>query len=344
VGRWGCIGLFAFVAAVVVSGIVLFNLKAHVFLCNERGDLAESDREQIETAATSFAEALRAGRGEAALQAMSRASRAATTMDDLDQLSAFYAQAETSAPFSVENVFHVRVLGWANPGTKAICRSAAVALGETSQSAHVILANDVAQGRQTTVVSLDRESGGWRPRSVWTNFTEYNGYDAARIHEMARQQHASGNLFNSTLLYAITETMLFRGESVETQAQQDLRRERETIALAPEISGEPPFLWSLQGHEFTITLINYNLTDDGPLLEIRQRLSEWRGDAHADTQNRALIEAFNATHPEWQQIAGYLAVRAEQPNSNTLFGTVYQRGVGYTQPALSTEEAVLDQN
>ena len=70
---------------------------------------------------------------------------------------------------------------------------------------------------------------------------------------------------------------------------------------------------------------------------------DWEGEAAADAQNRALIDAYDAAHPEWREIANALSVRTEMPADGELFGTVLDRGAGYAEPPAPAPRAAASE-
>lgn len=269
---------------------------------------------------------------------MSSRGRQATQPQDFTAIVNFLRQFAAVAEPTVVRTFFVSGVGWPRDGTKAPCPTAFVAISETNATAHVIITEQTSIGERTSTIWLERESGGWRPRQIWLNITSAGGYDGDRLWLMAKEQRSRGNELNTALLYAAAEALMFRGPFIEPNTLIEFRRDQSTFERPPEIAGEPPHRWNLAGQEFAVTLLKYNITNNGVVYEIRQRLPQWQGVVHADQRNRALIDAFNAEHPEWREIADALAVRSEVPNGD-VFGTVFDREDGYTTAPIVEEPA-----
>lgn len=325
--RGGTIFLVALVSA--AAAIAAYVYRPHFDVCSEQQHIAADARREIERAALAYIAALETGDEAGAMRSMSRRGRAASEREPLAPVIAFMRQLPPRSTPRVEHTFRVTSMGWPREGATSPCRTAAVALGGTGATAHVIVSEDIGFGERTSAVWLEREGGAWRPRGLWTNITSAGGYDGGRFWRMAREQRAKGNAVNAALLYASAEQMLFRGPRITPYDLNAFRSDRSRFEAPAEVSGSPPHIWRLGGEEFTVTMIRFNVTvDESAAFEIRQRLPRWYGEAAADARNRALLEAFDAAHPEWREIAEALSVRAEIPESGGMDGAVLDRDAG----------------
>lgn len=330
------------IAALLVVGLaagVVHIWRPHLTLCNEQERVGD-ERAEIERAALTFLGQLQSGEESAAIGSMSRRGREGVRQHPLGPVIAFMREFPSQVQPEVERTFLVSSIGWPRDSTPAPCNTAAVQIGETGASAHVIVSHVIDIGERTSTVWLERENGVWRTRAMWANISSVGGYDGDRLWRMAREQRARAHGLNAGLLYVSAEQLLFRAPFVTTRALMDFRGDRSTFETPPELAGDPPHTWRMGGDEFAVILLRYNITtDEGVVYEIHQRLPRWEGEANADVRNRALIEAFDSEHPEWREIARALAARSEMPVDGQLFGTVFDRETGYTQPPV-TEESV----
>lgn len=309
--------------------------------CYVDGAIEQGQRAALEAAAQRHLIDLRDEAPNVVRQSMSEKGQAGTSDEQLAQARNLMRTTESS--FQVVQTFYQRMtVGHAVDGAMAPCETATIALGDTSATGHVLLSSLVSGGALTADVWLTYEPGGWKVRATQIGKSAIGRNDGGHVWQMAHAQRQEGHALTASILYAVAGELLDRGRFLRTNTFADFERDAHTFTTAPEVRGSGPYTWPLGQDTFTVTLVNYTSTSDGHVvLDIHQRLPEWPGDAGADARNRALIDAFNAAHPEWKQIADTLAVRTEMPEPGHLFGTTFDRDNGYADPTLPNGPPVV---
>jgi hypothetical protein len=334
--RGGTVFVLAIVTA--AAAFAVYYYRPHFGVCSEQSAIGD-ERGPIERAALDYIGALQAGDEQRAAQSMSQRGRAASQQEPLAPVIAFMRQFPAVGEPRIQRTFRVIAYGWPRAGAMSACQTALVGLGETGATAHVLVSEDIGFGERTSAVWLEREEDVWRPRGMWANITGAGGYDGERLWRMAQEQRARGHDINAGLLYSSAEQMLFRGPLITPHTLTEFRRDKASFQAPQELAGPAPHSWRLGNDAFTVTKVRFNITtDEGVVFEVHQRLPRWEGEAAADARNHALIDAYDAAHPEWREIAGALSVRTEMPAEGQLYGTVFDRGAGYTQPPGTSSE------
>jgi|CXWL01.1.fsa_nt_gi hypothetical protein len=310
-----------------------------VGICQANNQIAGGDRAQINSTALEFME-LFARAPLAAHQQMSRSGRAATLeRASVENAQASYNATETVGAPAVTETYLLRFLSGSETGLRVPCsfhggRAVFVSRGGAPASAVVLIAEELSGSSQrTTSVWLEHEDGEWRVRAINFGFSRIVGRDSEQLWEAARQQRARGHLFNAALLYVAAQSASYRGAFYQSRMMQDFNTDYGTFAAPEMLRGTPPFRWTLNGETFQVSQVHYNGFGSGDVgLVITQSSSPWTESTEAEAINRRLIDAFVVGIPEWNETFDAIIVRAPGTASNEVWGTVYTRTTGYSDP------------
>jgi hypothetical protein len=204
-----------------------------------------------------------------------------------------------------------------------------IGAGPAAKQAYVVLSTATAQDSQSIYsIALRFEDGAWRLERFHFDPSTMAGRDAFAWWALAKRQAQEGHALNAALLYATAHSLLSRGPDYQPVGLADLSQEMAKLPTPPEIQGQPPYSWSLEGQPFKITSIGtYGVEQDKALLALVQR-APFTTDAQADQLNHRLIDAYAKAHPEWTEVFDVVASRTCQPDGNRCFGTLFEKGAG----------------
>jgi hypothetical protein len=294
-------------------------------MCQAGDEISARDRGSIDHAARAFVSLVRDGNTTSTIDNMSEAGREQSTRAAIVQLNEAAAQNAVAA-LQTRRVFKLTSVG--SPRGFASCREqngvSYVGRGGGFQS--MFLAEPFQTGERSWTLWFERERGEWRVRGVHLGLSAIGEIDGAHWRQMAVEQRQKNNVFNSTVLYDVANTMLHRGGFLQLSEADGFAREREMYRRHQDLTSGRLQLGS---EVFAIASMNAMFTEsDGLVLVIDQSLSEPVTVDEAIVRNRALIDAMNAHRPEWQEVFDSLA-SGTPTGPNQLWRTVYRREAGY---------------
>ncbi|HYD89319.1 MAG TPA: hypothetical protein VEA80_17705 [Vitreimonas sp.] len=317
-------------AILAASGFVFWQAGLGFHACRVDDDISLGDRTAVAQASVEFIELVRAGETSAVFERMSRAGLESTERAALLNIvemtiSAPGGELETRRTYSLHSIGAAR--GYAP------CREdggmAFVARGGGFHTMFAVVAEPIDGAERSWSFWFERERGVWRVRGVHVGVSEVAGRDGAELWALAEEQRRQNQVFNSTLLYDIASTALFRGQFLHpaeaegfARARQMWRRHQDVIQARFHVGGQV----------FPIANMSAVGTGDGSLvLVLDQALDLPVTAAEADEKNRALIDGMNADRPEWRAVFDAIAV-GSPTGPNRVWRTVYDGAQGYLPP------------
>ncbi len=157
------------------------------------------------------------------------------------------------------------------------------------------------------------------------------GRTAQALFDTARTERDAGHVFNAALLSSLTAAALAaRGPYLELDFFVQTARENwKTFVVPPELSGAPPFSWTMNGKTAAVSGVSLLGVggEIGLVFELPQ--PDWPGDADVDRHNREFLDDFRAAHPEYASAFQFLLARAHKPDNSGGVATAYENGKGY---------------
>jgi hypothetical protein len=97
------------------------------------------------------------------------------------------------------------------------------------------------------------------------------------------------------------------------------------------VRGTPPFSWTLNGEKYQVGQVSMiGVGHDVGITFVLPQTS-WTSEDDIETKNRAFINAFIATHPEYARIFNFLVARAMKPDNSGGYATVYENQKGFVE-------------
>jgi hypothetical protein len=341
--RGGWISLALVVAVVLAVGVVImkpkFSVGPAVAACYADAAIAPDERRPIEDRARGFVGLLLGASPRNAYAELSTVTRASSNPDQIKFKARQLNEIKEVSPPSVTRTLLIDGLVGAPPGTKVPCGDLrdsggveAVAFASAPKEAHVLLTEGLLNAERTFDVWLVFEDGRWRVNGFSFNLSMIGGRGGESLWSEAKEQRARGHVLNAAFLYLAASQTLSRGPYFELPDWAAFSRDYATFRPPAELSGSPPYRWTLGGRTYDILHAMIVGVDKGQvILAIDQPSCEWKGDGDADRRNHQTIDAFIAAHPEWSETFDAIAVRSNEPGTNRFFGSVYRKASGYSE-------------
>lgn len=327
----GLVTLAAIIAIAVAMGVSV-RVGPVVSVCSQDDEIPSAERAEIVRAGQGFMQLIRTGDAAAVRGAMSTDAQRSTQLAAVEQ-AVQSARVENPGDLSLSETFKLFVpLGSRN--ATSICgspsRPAIMARHGGMHSALVTFEEPLAGADRTWTLYLEREAGAWRVRHFHFALSAIAGRDGAAFRELAKGQARAGHTFNATVLYDVAALLLSRGENYQPAEAYGLAQERGALQRHPDIGGNAPFTFHLDDRDFAVSRVNVIGTseDQSLLLVVDQASEQGVAEPEAIARNRLLIDAMNASRPEWREVFDAL-VASYPTGGNTIWRTVYSRDEGY---------------
>jgi hypothetical protein len=190
--------------------------------------------------------------------------------------------------------------------------------------AHVIIEASARNNRLGFILWLYSGEPNWRVAGVHILPVTVLNRSATDIWKLARQENQRGHALNAYVLYATATQLAFRGPNLQLGILEEIDSEMKRMAKPAEFDGNPPFEWKFGKDTYKVMTV-------GPIgvggvfdLNIVHQVAQTNDDKALEQQNRALIKAFEAAHPEYSDVFDGLVLRAVRPDGRG-FGTVEQK-------------------
>ncbi len=169
----------------------------------------------------------------------------------------------------------------------------------------------------------------WQIRYYRMSVSSIIGFTPKMLLARARGERDTGHAFNAAMLYAGALYTMDRGEAVRLGVVRDISEDLQKFIRPPEITGVPPFIFMMQGANYSVSHVTISGTDGklGVIFDLPH--ATWTNDQDADAANRAFLSAFIATHADYARVFGYLVARAVKADDGSGFATVYENGKGF---------------
>ncbi|HEX5377427.1 MAG TPA: hypothetical protein VFW47_02580 [Phenylobacterium sp.] len=205
-----------------------------------------------------------------------------------------------------------------------------VSLSEAPTQAFVIFNANGVNNELAITVWLDSGKDGWRINGL--NLTPCTLADrtSADLLAAARAQRAAGHAFNARLLYEAAASMAQRGPYLRPAMVSIVRAEANRRDGPPELSGAPPFNWTLDGQDTRIAQVG-PMAIEGELMLVIQEAPGSRAFDKDEISRRqqGLILDFLKRHPEVVDTFSWINWRSVQPDGVAGFATVYDLKKGF---------------
>jgi hypothetical protein len=327
-GRTATLIAAAVLAAILIgSGVVFWQAGFGFHHCQADNEVSARDRVAATEASRAFIDRIRAGETNAVLESMSRAGQQLSQRAALLQIVEMTVANPGGEP-ELQHIYSLRSIGAARgfAPCSGVNGVAFVARGGGAHTLFTILGEPIDGGERGWTFWLEREDGVWRVRGMHVGLSVLAGRDGARLWAMAEEQRRQDQVFNSTLLYDLANTALYRGGFLQpaeaygfAHARELWRRHQDVIQARFHLGGET----------FPIASMRAHATAEGAfVLVLDQAMEQPVTVDEAIARNRALIDAMNAHRPEWRDIFDALAV-GSPTGPNRLWRTLYDREDGY---------------
>ncbi|MGD0143169.1 MAG: hypothetical protein ABSC92_08430 [Rhizomicrobium sp.] len=332
----GALVLVALAAGAALS-VGLFTAKPgiHSGNCAEDNEIASSERDGVDNAAMAF---VRTAMGSHPENAYATMTNEAKTSVSREKFITFLKQmVRTSGPFRNTRLLHTYFIqnGGNGPDARAICGKVAgddwvsVQVKPSLPQAHVVIASSTVNNDWAITLWLLPDGDSWQVQYFNMSMSSIVGLTPDMLLARARREREAGRAFNAAMLYAGVQGTIDRGPAFRLGAGQALRADLENFAAPPELSGDPPFDWNMNGVDYNVGQVTI-IGIAGKLgLVFMLPQAVWSSDPDADAGNRAFINAFIATHPDYSNAFAFLVARALKPDNSGGFATVYENGKGF---------------
>ena len=172
----------------------------------------------------------------------------------------------------------------------------------------------------------------WQVLSFHVTISGIGGYDAAALQSLGQREAGRGHAFNGYLLMSAASATAYRGPDFQPVIKPRIDAALAAMNVPAELSGEPPRVWRLGGRIYSVEQVTIVGADKQLGLVIQYRDPAWTlTDPDGEARNRALIAAFVAAHPAWDQAFGFLVARILRPGEGLVWGTVFDAKSGYAE-------------
>ncbi|HTQ13274.1 MAG TPA: hypothetical protein VMH86_05300 [Rhizomicrobium sp.] len=309
----------------------VFGFNGSAAPCEVDNQIDADARAEIDRTAETFGKTFLGADPDRSLALMTDAARATTTGDLAEGLK----RSTGGAKFT-----HIRVLRtiyMENHGTGAdghiLCpvggHRVSLFVRPGANQAHVLVGADSPNASFTLALWLLPEHGGWRVQFAHVGVSAMAGHDTASLLAMSGAEHDAGHDFNAAMLYTAAVGTSDLGNSYQdAEIGKTLRLARDRLRRPAELTGAPPFTWTLGGKDYKVGHISIEGIGGqiGLIFDLPQ--ADWPSDQAANERGREFLNAYVAAHPEYARVFGYLLARAIKPDYSGGYATLYRRGTG----------------
>jgi hypothetical protein len=329
--------LAAFLVVAVVAayslGWIKLNLGANAGICSHNEEIASQERSAIDSSALAFYRAAMAQDADAALALMIPEAQSGGRTSVM-QTIALLARLGPFANATVADTYLVHSSG-GGPVTRTICGTVsgdqwvAVQIRPGMTQAHVVISAQTRNNGWAFVLWMVQDQNKWRVQYFNVNTSSVAGYTPDRLLALARKERDGGHVFNASLLYAGVKSIIDRGPAFQLGIDQTVASDISELKTPVELQGTPPFNWAVGGVTYKVAQVA--MIGIASKLGIGFQLPQtvWIGDADVSAKNRAFINWFITSHPDYSRVFSFLVARALEPDNSGGFGTVYENGKGF---------------
>jgi len=303
--------------------------------CKSDDEVDPADRQAIGASALAFVRTVLGPHPDDAFDLMTPAAQAITGRKKM--IADTDASIKPMAPFSDPVVNHVYRIESRGSGSetdeKLSCigsdkQPVVAAYAPGTVQAHALLSARTLNYSWAFSLWMFPSNEGWKVRHFQFALGGLAAYAPLDLLAKARSERDAGHTLNAALLLAATHFASNRGEALVLDVDQQAIAEMKRLAPT-EISGGPPFTFTLQGQPYKVGHITI-LADGGKLgLSFDLPHDTSLSNADAETANRAFLTGFIATHPEYSQDFEFLSARALKSDNSGSYNTVYENGKGF---------------
>jgi hypothetical protein len=304
------------------------------YRCQSDKEIPASERSAIEVVALVFATKALGSDVRGAYAMMTAETRAALSVNTLAAAIRSIGLPLPSSTFKVEHTYLVESNGSAGRAMCGLLRDnqwVSVAMGSGRRQAHVLVSAQTKNNDWQLSISLWPEGAGWKIHHCHAGVSGIAGLGAVPMLELARRERREGHAFNAMMLYSALRTgLLDRGPVFQPGLAQAVDADYRTFEPPPDMRGEPPFSWKLDGVTYSLGHIAMIGVAGhlGLVFDLPQK--EWNGKAAADAFNHQFLTAFVAARPDYARVFGFVLARFMKPDGSGGFGTVYDAGKGFS--------------
>lgn len=326
--------LTAFACSIYPASAAEFGVSAGT--CQQDSEISAAQRASLENTAMTFVQAELRSDGSTVISMLTNDAQKSVTPNKLAGL--FDMLQKTAAPFGAPHVAHtyfIRNVGVGSSDTRMICGDlkgnawASVEIKPGTDQSYVLVTAKTRNNDWMFTEWLLPDGKNWRVGYFNANASTIVGMTPDLLLEKARKERDTGHTFNASLLYVGALGISSYGPGFQLGIAQHAQDDLGKLHLPPEISGKPPFTWTMQGKKFTVQQVSMIGVAGQLGIVFVLPQTAWPSDAAADSSNRQFINAFIATHPDYSRSFSFLLARAMKPDNSGGMGTVYQNGKGF---------------
>lgn len=181
-------------------------------------------------------------------------------------------------------------------------------------------------------VFLTPEGSAWKVQAFELHVAGISGRSSRELNKLALEQKGRGHDLSAFLLMKAAVSTADRGASARPVWKQELESALSALPAPPEMAGEAPYAWTFDGRTYRIGTLGVVGIGPNLVLMIYRFADTWSGNAAADTESRAMIEALVKAHPELKESFPAIVVRALKPDQSGGWATAYEFAKGFGQP------------
>lgn len=217
--------------------------------------------------------------------------------------------------------------------------TAAITSSAAKTQAHLLYTAKTPNNDWAVTLMLAEEDGAWKVAGFFRSMTSMAGLYTRDLIKLAEAQAAKGSAFNAFMLASTATYRADRGGDFRLGVKAEADAALAKIAAPTELTGGPPFNWTLDGTRFLIEDVSV-MNEAKLALVIVHVDPTWDGKdtAGAEARNRRLIDAFVKAHPDYKEVFGMIVARMNWPGQDRAWATVFDAETGYEKtPAKPAE-------
>jgi hypothetical protein len=305
-------------------------------VCRIDNEIASAPRDALEDQALAFVRAALGTTPQAAYAMMAPEAQSRTSAQGFaDQVRTL---SSSSGPFENLRVTHAYLITGVAEGTaqpRALCGTPAngqwvsVAIKPQPEQAYVVVGAQTRNNAWAFTLWLVPDGSEWRVLNFHVGISAIAGRTPEDLLALIRDEREAGRAFNAAIVLAAARDLSNRGPTFQLGISQALQAESDKLRVPTELQGTPPFTWKMKGKPYTVAgagMIGVG-KDIGIVFILPHKT--WTDDQAAVAANRAFIEAFVATHPDYARAFDFLAARAMKPDNSPGPTTRYENGKGF---------------
>lgn len=325
-------GIFAAIALVAALATACGD-SAPIIACRQNDEIDPKLGGVAAAAARDFYDKFLKG-DEAAYDALTEGARAKTTRA---QFVRMMKTLEATGPYDNLRLEQIYQPTFAGEGKSATCaavdpaNSVAIAADPDVTQIHVVLSAHAPKNDWALTTWLVQHDDVWRVRGFYPGVSSLAGLNATQLLRAGEAQEKLGHDFNAHMLFAAAKMTSRRGPHFTLGVANDIDAALARHKTPPELKGEPPFTWTLDGASFNLEQVSFVGIDKRLGLVLLHREAGWDGEdtGKAERYNKRLIDAFTKTHPEYKETFGFVVARILAPGKDSGWGTVFDAAKGY---------------